>query len=324
MLKINYSQSFDAKVYYDDVVKKYFFVDKHEILRNGLTLDGGLHPPYGKTTITIKELFEYWKSNKIGEFDRLFANISLEDLLIGDFERLQEIKNQIGTNDKIQKSKHLQFLFNYTKLQSDKIKPFFEDNLEISTCYYCNIDYVNSYTTSGKKKNKFTLDHYYDKATYPYLALSLYNLIPSCYTCNSKLKKNEEFKNLAPSSQKYDFHQKVKFKLFLDKDCKNLHIESKDDIDIPLKENYSNEYDKYIQIFKLNERYKVHKDIVFEMMHNAQLYPQSRLKELQDLTGVPFQQIKKDIFKLLDNDVDLSKEPFSKLRYDTSQELGLI
>jgi len=53
---------------------------------------------------------------------------------------------------------------------------------------------------------------------------------------------------------------------------------------------------------------------------NTELYPESRLKELQDLTGIPYQKIKKDIFKL----VDLSKEPFSKLKRDMAYELGLV
>jgi hypothetical protein len=61
----------------------------------------------------------------------------------------------------------------------------------------------------------------------------------------------------------------------------------------------------------------------FEMIQNAELYPESRLKELQDLTGIPYQEIKKDIFKLIDDEVDLSKEPFSKLRRDMADELGL-
>ena len=132
------------------------------------------------------------------------------------------------------------------------------------------------------------------------MALSFYNLIPSCPTCNSSKVKGSAntFENncIAPNSEKFDFNQKVKFKLLLDDSCKNLHIKSKDDIDINLKENYSDKYDKYIEIFKLNERYKAHKDIVFNMIQKAELYPESRLKELQDLTGIPFQQIKKDIF----------------------------
>jgi hypothetical protein len=102
------------------------------------------------------------------------------------------------------------------------------------------------------------------------------------------------------------------------------NIEPKDNIYRKLKERYSNEYKKYIEVFKLNEHYQAHKDIVFEMIQNAELYPESRLKELQDLTGIPYQEIKKDIFKLIDDEVDLSKEPFSKLIKDISDELGLI
>ena len=102
------------------------------------------------------------------------------------------------------------------------------------------------------------------------------------------------------------------------------NIEPKDNIYIKLKERYSNEYKKYIKVFKLNERYQAHKDIVFEMIQNTEFYPESRLKELQDLTGIPYQEIKKDIFKLIDDEVDLSKELFSKLRRDMADELGLI
>ena len=90
------------------------------------------------------------------------------------------------------------------------------------------------------------------------------------------------------------------------------------------KERYSDEYEKYIEVFKLNERYQAHKDIVFEMIEKAELYPESRLKELQDLTGIPYQQIKKDIFNLIDDNMDLSKKPFSKLIKDITQELNLI
>ncbi len=154
--------------------------------------------------------------------------------------------------------------------------------------------------------------------------LSFYNFVPSCYSCNSKLKGTEEFSNLSPSSLNFDFHKKVKFKLFLDESCKDLNIKLKDNINISLKENYSDEYEKYIEVFKLNERYKAHKDIVYEMIENAKHYPESRLKELQDLTGIPYQQIKKDIFNLIDEDMDLSKKPFSKLIKDISHELGLI
>ncbi len=59
------------------------------------------------------------------------------------------------------------------------------------------------------------------------------------------------------------------------------------------------------------------------MIKKAELYPESMLKELQGLTGIPFQQIKKDIFNLIDENGDLSKKPFSKLVVDISYELKL-
>ena len=40
--------------------------------------------------------------------------------------------------------------------------------------------------------------------------------------------------------------------------------------------------------------------------------------------GIPYQQIKQDIFSLIDDNADLSKEPFSKLKRDMADELGLI
>lgn len=312
MVRINYSKKFDRNKYYEKISKKYFYILKNELLKANIKN----HP---KSTITLEEIFNYFKTHKIAEFDTIFQNISFKCLIIGNFRTLQKIKNQLNQKN----NEYIKFLFDYTDLQQSKIAPFFEDNLEIFTCYYCNIDYVNTYNTKNGKKNKFTLDHYYDKSTYPYLALSLYNLIPSCYTCNSKLKGTVEFKNLAPSSKKYDFKNKVKFKLKMSDTCKNLHIKNKDDIKINLKENYSNDFKDFIEKMHLDDRYNIHKDLVFDMIQKAELYPESRLKELQDLTGIPFQQIKKDIFNLIDENEDLSKQPFSKLIVDMSKELGL-
>ncbi len=295
-------------------------------------------------------------------FNTIFFDINFEDIIFSKAEDLVYLINKIelriieqsilikkikNPKAKIKKEilvyeakDKIKEIFNYEgNNQNKKITPFFTENFNFRTCFYCNKDFIANF--EKEKQNlvsTFQLDHFYDKDTYPYLALSFYNLIPSCPTCNSSKVKGtyntftrdnrmKEFKNetcIAPNSENFDFHQKVKFKLLLDDSCKNLHIKSKDDIDITLKEQFTNKYDKYIEIFKLNERYKAHKDIVFDMIQKAELYPESRLKELQDLTGIPFQQIKKDIFNLIDENEDLSKQPFSKLIVDMSKELGII
>ena len=293
---------------------------------------------------TVKKKFDELKL--LYPFNVIFFDISFSDIIFVKAENIKCLINKIElriieqstiqykTVDNKKKfiyivKDDLKEVFKYQGKFQIPISKFFERNLETRTCYFCNIHFINEYKVSEDKdneddyRNEFTLDHYYDKATYPYLALSLYNLIPSCYTCNSKLKKNKEFKNLAPSTNSFDFDERVKFKLFLKSSCDSLHIKSSDDIDIPLKE-HSNIYDEYVAIFKLNKRYNAHKDIVYDMIKKAELYPESRLKELQDLTGIPYQQIKKDIFNLIDENEDLSKKPFSKLIKDMSEELGLI
>jgi len=278
---------------------------------------------------SLQEIFTKFKEKKIDEFDVIFQNKDLEDILTLNQNEIIKILEKNKDKSSLRKFK---YVFNYDKFQSE-ITKFFTDNFDFRTCFYCNKDFITNFDSdkfeSNKEVSTFQLDHFYDKGTYPYLALSFYNLIPSCPTCNSSKVKGSAntFENncIAPNSEKFDFHQKVKFKLLLDDSCKNLHIKSKDDIQINLKENYSDMYDKYMEIFKLNERYKAHKDIVFEMIQKAELYPESRLKELENLTGIPFQQIKKDIFNLIDEEEeDLSKQPFSKLIVDMSKELEIL
>jgi hypothetical protein len=331
MIKLDYNSFLINKEF--DFIKQYF---------DGLNTI----TKFEKPNENIEERFNRYKKNDMS-FKKVFKDFTLKDILFSDTKKIkiiiQSVDSKIQTLTAIQKKEiyeKIKKLFNYSdKYQSKVLTPFFTENFNFRTCFYCNKDFITNFK---KEKNElvstFQLDHFYDKGTYPYLALSFYNLIPSCPTCNSSKVKGSKntfehdskigtFKNetcIAPNDENFDFHQKVKFKLLLDESCKNLHIKSKDDIDINLKENYSDMYDKYIEIFKLNERYKAHKDIVFDMIQKAELYPESRLKELQDLTGIPFQQIKKDIFNLIDENEDLSKQPFSKLIVDMSQELGIL
>lgn len=62
-------------------------------------------------------------------------------------------------------------------------------------CPYCQANHVNFHVEKLKGKRgaaafsmRPPLDHYLPKSTYPYLAVSLSNLIPSCAQCNSGVK----------------------------------------------------------------------------------------------------------------------------------------
>jgi len=247
---------------------------------------------------------------------------SLSDLLYGSFEELQVIKERLGN---MSDREDVKALFNYeTKFQTP-ISKFFEKQVEVHVCYFCNIEYINKFTTQDERvKNGFTLDHFIGKSDYPYLALSLYNLIPSCYTCNSpKVKGTNEVNTLSPTSTVFDFDKKVKFKTFMQNE--NLQIEAEEDFSLLLKEDFSDIYDRYIEVFELNGRYEYHKTKVIEMINKRKEYPDSRIKELAKLTEKTEKEVKQDLFGeyLFEKD-DLHKRPLSKLTRDISKELGLL
>lgn len=55
----------------------------------------------------------------------------------------------------------------------------------VEVCPYCNRQYIDVFDkNNGESKAIAQLDHYYPKEEYPLYALSLYNLIPSCASCN--------------------------------------------------------------------------------------------------------------------------------------------
>lgn len=70
----------------------------------------------------------------------------------------------------------------------------FIKNSGIRYCPYCNADSVYSaafLVEEGSDKQKFIkseLDHFMPRNRYPFLAISLYNLIPSCRRCNGGVK----------------------------------------------------------------------------------------------------------------------------------------
>ena len=299
MLKIEYASNIQD-IYYTIIAKSK--ADKF----NGLTFE------------------EYYNENY-----KVIFKCELKNILCGDFKKLLEIKNKYGKkNDNKIKS-----FFNYDKTKINnssplisklqpKISKFFEENVEVHTCYYCNIDFINTFKNQGETKNAFTLDHVLEKADYPFFALSLYNLVPSCYVCNSKVKDSKiPFDNFSPTNKNFDFDEKVKFKSFITNE--NLQIENEQDFNMKLIENYSNKYDKYIESLNLNSRYDYHKYKVLEMINKRRDYPDSRIKELSVLTQKTEEDVKQDLFgTYLHN--DLHKKPFSKLIKDISDELGLL
>ena len=215
-------------------------------------------------------------------------------------------------------------IFDYQNKYQQPISKIFREHIEIHTCFYCNIDFINVFKSTNKNfKSGYTLDHVKNKNEYPHLALSLYNFVPACYICNSKLKKEKDIGDVSPTASTFDFDQKVTFKTFMQNN--NLQIEEPNDFDLLLKEDFTDVYQKYIDVFELDGRYAYHKDKVIEMINKRKAYPDSRIEELAALTRKTHEEVKQDLFGayLFDAD-DLHKRPLSKLTRDIAKELGLM
>ncbi|MDX9814187.1 MAG: hypothetical protein RBS91_05945 [Sulfurimonadaceae bacterium] len=204
--------------------------------------------------------------------------------------------------------------------------------LDLKVCPFCNREYIFRFEDTVKKEARViaSLDHYYDKNNYPYLAVSIYNLIPSCTICNSKFKHSKNFyheKHLHPYED--DFNKKVKFSYVLKPIDKKVPIFSKERININLKKLETNiKIDNTIKTFRLQELYNEHKDIVLELIQKSQIYNETYIDELFERYSGTLFSTREELMRLITcgyiSDEDINKRPLSKLIKDISEDLGLL
>lgn len=207
------------------------------------------------------------------------------------------------------------------------------EKLDIKVCPYCNRQYINTLKPDLKDngKTRATLDHFYIKAEYPYLALSFWNLVPSCYSCNSQLRTTKPI-SLHPYKKGFEeilhFYTEIsdisefignsrkQFELKLDK-YKKVNPAPED-----LKNAKEND-----QVFRLNDIYQNHKDYVREMIQKTIVYDDSYSKELfVEFDGL-FESEYDAQNMMLGNYTkvdDFEKRPLAKLTRDIGFEIGLI
>ena len=194
----------------------------------------------------------------------------------------------------------------------------FVETLDLKTCPYCNRNYTFIVDEeSGKLRPE--LDHFYPKSIYPFLAMSFYNLIPSCPICNHT-KSSKVSENLINPYDIKDDDFKFTYK---PTDISFSQIESKkydmDSFEIEFKKKNEN-----IDIFKLDELYKQHKDIVVDLLMKKAYYPKSYVEELEKSFGFTKDEIYRYLLNNYKKEEDLHKRPLSKLIKDISEELDLI
>lgn len=85
----------------------------------------------------------------------------------------------------------LKEVFPYTHL-TDEQRHTILTAMDVPVCPYCNMNYILSYDRDRKLCTTADLDHFYVKSKHPEYALCLYNMVPSCQVCNSRLKHTKD------------------------------------------------------------------------------------------------------------------------------------
>lgn len=358
-----------------------------------------LHNDYVTTLdITANDRDEYLRFHTMlsGHIPGILLPRTLDQLLVADFGSL--VRSSLQLNALFQNRPNIfnviREKFKYDNFD-DKIAKFFMTKSEIinlRTCYYCNIDFVNAFvdifdyrdafhflknasqselekvkgigesraiqiisqrdTVNSidqfsfdnkstivnniqnrifkKSHSHFTIDHVLNKALHPIAALSLYNFVPACYSCNSKFKKDLPIVTsaansyMSPTHPDFVFSDSVKFEIFFNIHDEIIDIENVSDflLDFAIDSSLP-DYSEYIRVFKLKGRYVFHKKVVVDLILKAKKYPDSQLFEISGITGIATDTIRNDIFgeELFENSVE--EVPLTKLKRDIGEKAGI-
>ncbi|MBS4212694.1 hypothetical protein [Neobacillus rhizophilus] len=273
-------------------------------------------------------------------------------ILIGSPSQLQKVIIHISKNyskrlkDDIKKTKtkkhaasilnsQLKAVFNYSLFCStEDIGEWCAyqllSKMHMQVCPYCNRQYITTIYTENQK-TRAQLDHFFNKSTFPYLAISLYNLVPCCSVCNSSLKGKKEFyvsKNIHPYVE--GFGENYRFTFDLADNLESL-ISKKGKINISFTTNSSDKNflkraKNNAEIFLLEKLYNSHDNIVKETIQKHLWYSDDYAESLLKSYPGVFSG-KDEVFRMIfSSEVEESKfnlRPFSKLITDIAKELKI-
>lgn len=255
-----------------------------------------------------------WKKLKLTEKDckLLFTENPFNDFL--------DIKRGYGKFKR--KKKKLNFIQKYASFRSpNSNNPSWSgakliEALGIDVCPYCGQQYFSVIKNKqGKLIAEATLDHYYDKSTYPYLALNLYNMIPVCRNCNSTFKLNKKDKVVNPYI--YSLEEHIKFYV------NNIEIPNylnDKPINVCIDFLSDNEFiNNHINILELENRYNYYQNIIKSTIKKRIEYCPSCIENISKLINKSTDSIEANLIK---QDILSENEPFLKFKSDIWNQIS--
>lgn len=319
---------------YKGLLKKWLYYNEDYV--NGKPKDRILKITATHTNDEYVEMLEFFHDN----FDKLILINSLESFQTEATKFKSKFRSQILEYERADKDDKNDTSFGLFK---NKMKYFYDNffsdeyqgaqksyfgfnnggwltkTLAMNTCPYCNRQYTFTICSDqGNLKTRPELDHFYPKSVYPYFALSFYNLIPSCPTCN-RIKLEHE---LDHHPYMHEFGSESKFIVRTIDGCDiNPWVIGKEDITIDFSSKNKN-----IKRLGLTELYNEHVDYVVEIMDKCVAYNASYYESLTDsFKGLAKtdDEIERIIWGSYLEIAEHKKRPLSKLTRDILDQFGI-
>lgn len=265
--------------------------------------------------------------SKLNEFERNFDEIVLAPK--DGLEKLSKERYSKETQNIL--SDIFETLYNgFTKVIANDVL----EKLKIRTCPYCNRNYTFTVKSSCSKDGKtFTtrpeFDHFYNKSLHPLLALSFYNLVPSCPICNhgkatDYIGVNPYFEGFQSKFGIYDVDKKNETPLNINE---IKLVKSEADFSIGFV-NPSTSEQQNIEELGLDVLYNKYKDYVMDLIEKSTSYGtlvqnQAFVDSFQGIFRTP-QEVFEFIWGKYLNEEALENRPLSKLTRDILEQLDII
>ncbi|KAB0443986.1 HNH endonuclease [Lysinibacillus fusiformis] len=196
--------------------------------------------------------------------------------------------------------------------------------LNCNICPYCDRQFVYTFNT-GTKKVRAEIDHFLPKFNYPYLALSIMNLVPSCHQCNSSCKgtKDPIDKSIIhPFIRGFDNHVSIEINPYDSYALEGVNTNFDIEFIVSTTNNeLKRQLNNSINMFALEETYAAHKFYIRDLLRKAYIYNNSMLKDISKIlsansTTFTVKELKKITFPELNLTDQQKKHVLSKLGYD--------
>lgn len=226
----------------------------------------------------------------------------------------------------------------FTRIQAGWGAYSFIDSIDNTICPYCNRSYTHSVFEDGECSGRPELDHFLPKSTLPFFAVSIYNLIPVCHTCNHSKSNDQvvdiingsfEFTHLHPNIESDNVINTTIFKTVNEGDIVEYLLDNTNTlsqkITLTTSCTQSTKLAKSLSTYKLatitgegselKGFYAHHYKDIERTLDMVKRYPSIAIDSIAELIGDNKEQLQKSFIQVLISDAPHA-EPLGKLKND--------